>query len=162
MFEHTTIYFALTKRATFTFSIQLPPVFQLITWRRKRLQRDFFQILFPIQIQKGHKYILGKESDGALFCFITSLASQCILFHHCYDHPPKIEMLSIKKMRNKRGQTFYDSRIKNMFLLQLSLITLVALYIHLVLYAYYQHSSRPMKMLILLVCLGMIMNYSYE
>ena len=115
MFEHTTIYFALTKRATFTFWIQLPPVFQLITWRRKRLQRDFFQILFPIQIQKGHKYILGKESNGALFCFITSLASQCILFHHCYDHPPKREMLSIKKMRNKRGQTFYDSRIKNMF-----------------------------------------------
>ena len=122
MFEHTTIYIAFTKRPTFAFFNSTSPRFPAHNLEFKGI---FSKFCFP---SKGHKYILEKESGGALFCFITSLAPQCILFHHYYDHPPKIEMPSIKKMRN-REQTCNDSstgKRKCFFPLQLSLMINVA------------------------------------
>ena len=136
MFEHTTIYIALTKRQHLPFSsfwIWLPLVFQLITWREgKGNSKGFFlnsvwkgHKYIQNSVSKGHKYILEKEWEGALFCFITSLASPLHFVSSLLCPPTKIEMFWIKKMRNRTGQTYYDScsesRISS-FLRQPSLI----------------------------------------
>ena len=115
MFEHTTVYIALTKRQHLPFSsfwIRLPLVFQLITWREgKGNSKGFFlnsvwkgHKYIQNSVSKGHKYILEKEWEGALFCFITSLASP-LHFVSSLLWPPTQNRNVLNKENEKQDRT---------------------------------------------------------
>ena len=115
MFEHTTVYIALTKRQHLPFSsfwIRLPLVFQLITWREgKGNSKGFFlnsvwkgHKYIQNSVSKGHKYILEKEWEGALFCFITSLASP-LHFVSSLLWPPTQNTNVLNKENEKQDRT---------------------------------------------------------